>query len=171
MRLSEYAMALREGADPRKDASTDPVAREVTLQLRDHAPPSLLERLAKLDRIGLLNGDVLMSLIAQAPIDPLNLFATIQQANPGEWAFSGIDFGVVRVLARTGAGGVAAAIRIDLMDSSVSTLVLNQANQLTPFQRYEPDPAAGSILGRIQAMCDAAIAAAVRESAQARPAR
>lgn len=164
-------MTLREGADPRKDASTDPVAREVTLQLRDHAPPSLLERLAKLDRIGLLNGDVLMSLIAQAPIDPLNLFATIQQESPGEWAFSGIDFGVVRVLARTGAGGVAAAIRIDLMDSSVSTLVLNQANQLTPFQRYEPDPAAGGILGRIQAMCDAAIAAAVRESAQARPAR
>lgn len=165
-------MTLREGADPRRDASADPVAREVTLQLWDHAPPSLLERLAKLDRIGLLNGDVLMSLVAQAPIDPLNLFAAIQQASPGAWAFSGIDFGVVRVLARTAAGGVAAAIRIDLMDSSVSTLVLNQAGQLTPFHRYEPDPAAGGgILERIQTMCDTAIAASIRESTQARPAR
>jgi len=172
VKLSEYMMTLREGADPRKDASTDPVAREVTFQLRDHAPPTLLERLAKLDRIGLLNGDVLMSLVAQAPIDPLNLFATIQQASPGVWTFSGIDFGVVRVLARTSTGGVAAAIRIDLMDSSVSTLVLNQAGQLTPFHRYEPDPATGvRILERVQVMCDAAIAASVRESTQARLAR
>lgn len=165
-------MTLREGADPRKNASTDPTFREVTLRLRDHAPPSLLERLAKLDRMGLLNGDVLMSLIAQAPIDPLNLFSAIQQTSPDGWAFSGIDFGVVRVLARTSAGGVAAAIRIDLMDSSVSTLVLNQAGQLTPFHRFEPDPAEGDhILLRVQAMCDAAVAAAVRESTPARPAR
>lgn len=164
-------MSLREGADPRKDASTDPVAREVTLLLRDHAPPTLLERLAKLERLGLLNGDVLMSLIAQAPIDPLNLFSTIQQASPGEWVFSGIDFGVVRVLARTNTGSVAAAIRIDLMDSSVSTLVLNRAGQLTPFRRYEPDPVIGGILEQIQAMCDSAIAASVRESMQVRPSR
>ncbi len=167
-------MTLREGADPRNDASTDPVTREVTFMLRDHAPPTLLERLAKLDRIGLLNGDVLMSLIAQAPIDPLNLFATIQQASPGEWAFSGIDFGVVRVLARTVAGGVAAAVRIDLMDSSVNTLVLNQAGQLTPFQRYDPmgdDHKETNILENIQMMCDAAVVASIRESTQTRPAR
>lgn len=167
MKLAEYVMSLREGADPRRDASSDPVAREVVIQLRDHAPPTLLERLAKLDRIGLLNGDVLMSLIAQAPIDPLNLFATIQQSSPGEWVFSGIDFGVVRVLARNAAGNVAAAVRIDLMDSSVSTLVLNQAGQLTPFRRYEPEGT--EILEQVQAMCDAAIAAAARESALARP--
>ena len=164
-------MVLREGADPRKDASTDPVAREVTLQLRDHAPPSLLERLAKLDRMGLLNGDALMSLIAQAPIDPLNLFMTLQQTIPDGWAFSGIDFGVVRVLARNAADNVSAALRIDLMDSSVSTLVLNQAGQLTPFDRYEPDPASGEVLKRIQTMIDMAIVASVRESAQARLAR
>ncbi len=169
MKLAEYVMTLREGADPQKDASTDPTAREVTLLLRDHAPPSLLERLAKLDRMGLLNGDVLMSLIAQAPIDPLNLFTTIQQSSPDGWAFSGIDFGVVRVLARTSAGNVSAAVRIDLMDSSVSTLVLSQAGQLTPFQRYEPS--GDDILERVQAMCDAAIAASVRESMSARPAR
>jgi hypothetical protein len=171
VRLSEYVMTLREGADPRKDASTDPVAREVTLQLRDHAPPSLLERLAKLDRMGLLNGDVLMSLIAQAPIDPLNLFVTLQQTVPDGWVFSGIDFGVVRVLARNAAGNVSAALRVDLMDSSVSTLVLNQAGQLTQFDRYEPDPASGEVLKRIQTMTDVAIVASVRESAQARPAR
>lgn len=169
MRLSEYVMALREGADPRRDASMDPMAREVTLQLRDHAPPSLLERLAKLDRLGLLNGDVLMSLIAQASIDPINLFSTIQQVSPGEWAFSGIDFGVVRVLARNDAGNVAAAVRIDLMDSSVSTLVLNQAGQLTPFARFDPE--GEGILERVQAMCDAAVSAAIRESTQARLAR
>lgn len=166
MTLAEYVMSLREGADPRKDASSDPVTREVVLRLRDHASPTLLERLAKLDRIGLLNGDVLMSLISQAPIDPLNLFSTIQQNSPGEWVFSGIDFGVVRVLARNSAGNVAAAVRIDLMDSSVSTLVLNKSGQLTPFRRYEP--AGSGILAHIQTMCDEAIAAAVRESAQVR---
>lgn len=169
MKLAEFVMSLREGADPRKDASSDPVAREVVLQLRDHAPPTLLERLAKLDRIGLLNGDVLMSLIAQAPIDPLNLFATVHQSSPGEWVFSGIDFGVVRVLARNLSGNVAAAVRIDLMDSSVNTLVLNQAGQLTPFQSYAPE--GSGILECVQAMCDAAIAAAARESATAQSVR
>lgn len=160
-------MTLREGA-PSHDAS-DPVAREVTMVLRDHAPPTLLERLAKLDRMGLLNGDVLMSLVAQAPIDPLNLFATIQQTSPNEWAFSGIDFGVVRVLARNAVGNVSAAVRIDLMDSSVSTMVLGQSGQLTVFDRYEPE--GSGILQRVQAMCDAAVIAAARESQSARPAR
>lgn len=171
MKLSEFMMSLREGADPRKDASSDPVVHEVILQLRDHAPPALLERLAKLDRIGLLNGDVLMSLISQAPIDPLNLFATIQQNSPGAWVFSGIDFGVVRVLARNAAGNVTAAVRIDLMDSGVSTMVLNQAGQLTLFGNHYAPERGEDILQRIQAMCDAAIVASARESAQVQSAR
>lgn len=160
---------LREGADPRKDASTDPVLRELELSLHDHAPPGLLERLAKLDRIGLLSGDVLMSIIAQAPIDPLNLFSLVRQSSPGVWAFSAIDFGVVRVLARDDRKNVSAALRIDLMDSSVTTLVTNQAGQLTQFRRYEPEPESlrgVKILEQVQAMCDEAVQAAARESVQ-----
>lgn len=165
MRLERYVDVLREGDDPRKDASSDPVTRVLELDLRDHAPPGLLERLAKLDRIGLLNGDTLMSIVAQAPIDPLNLFSVIRQASPGEWAFSAIDFGVVRVLARDGRKNVSAAIRIDLMDSSITMLVMNQAGQLTPFRRYEPDSERGiKVLEQVQALCDEAIQAAARES-------
>lgn len=164
MRLERYVEALREGADPRKDASSDPVARVLELDLRDHAPPGLLERLAKLDRIGLLNGDVLMSIVAQAPIDPLNLFSMVRLASPGEWVFSAIDFGVVRVLARDARSNVAAAVRIDLMDSSVTTLVMNQAGQLTPFRRYEPDGV--KVLELVQALCDEAVQAASREASQ-----
>lgn len=168
MRLTQYVDVLREGADPRKDASSDPVARVLELDLHDHAPPGLLERLAKLDRIGLLGGDVLMSIVAQAPIDPLNLFSVVRQASPGDWAFSAIDFGVVRVLARDDRKNVSAAIRIDLMDSSVTTLVTNQVGQLTQFRRYEPDSERGvKVLERVQAMCDEAVQAAARESAQA----
>lgn len=162
MRLEHYVDALREGADPRRDASSDPVVRVLELDLCDHVSPGLLERLAKLDRIGLLNGDVLMSIVAQAPIDPLNLFSTIRQASPGEWVFSAIDFGVVRVLARDARSSVSAAVRIDLMDSSVTTLVMNQARQLTPYRRYEPDGI--KVLERIQALCDEAVQAAAREA-------
>lgn len=160
MKLTEFAEVLREGKDGKFSSSYD-----IELNLTDHPPPQLLKQLAKLQRIGLLNGDALMSIIAQAPIDPLNLFAAIHQMSPGEWAFSAIDFGVVRVLARDANSNVAAAVRIDLMDSSVTTLVVNQAGQLTTFQRYEPDGT--KILEKIQTMCDQAIHAAVRE----RPAR
>lgn len=152
-----------------EDLRTAPYApgRVIELELDDDAPPGLLDRLAKLDRLGLLNGDALMSIVAQAPIDPLNLFATIKDRMPGAWAFSAVDFGVVRVLARDDRGGVSAAVRIDLMDSSVTTMAVNQAGQLTPLQRYEPE---GSlILERIQALCDEAVRAAARELSAARP--
>jgi hypothetical protein len=165
VRLAQYVDALREGADPRKDGSSDPIARVLELDLVDHAPPGLLERLAKLDRIGLLNGDALMSIVAQAPIDPLNLFSAVRKASPGEWVFSAIDFGVVRVLARDSRRNVAAAVRIDLMDSSVTTLVMNHAGQLTTFRRYEPDGV--KVLERVQELCDEAVQAASRESVRA----
>lgn len=159
MKLKQYVDTLR---------TSRAGGHVVELELSDDAPPGLLERLAKLDRLGLLNGDALMSIVAQAPIDPLNLFAALRAASPATWVFSAIDFGAMRILSRDDQGCVSAALRIDLMDSSVTTLAVNGVGQLTPHKRYEPDGKGPAMLDRIQAMCDEAITAAARERSATR---
>jgi hypothetical protein len=148
--------------------SESPVA--VELVLKDGVPPPLLERFAKLQRLGLLNGDVLLSMIAQAPIDPLGVVTHLMAAEPTGWVFSAIDCSIVRVLARNTEQQVSAAMRIDLLDDTVETLVVNKARQLTPFQRFEtlsectqrePGP---WILSRVKQLADEAIVAALREA-------
>lgn len=143
----------------------------IEMSMADAAPPLLLERLAKLARLGLLNGDVIMALVAQAPIDPLGLAGHLVKQNPAGWAFSSIDCSIVRVLVRTADKAVAAAVRVDLLDDGVETLVLNKAGQLTSYRKYETmeqvsKRAPGEwLLEEVQKLCDEATLAAAREAA------
>jgi len=140
----------------------------VEMPLADIVPSQLLMRLAKLQRLNLLSGDVLMSLVMQAPVDPLGLIELLMAQIPG-WVFSSVDCSVLRVLARTEDKAVAAAIRIDLLDDSVETLVINREKQLTSYKKYDTLAACEKrqpgpwILEQVQKLCDEAMQAAARE--------
>lgn len=136
---------------------------KITLTLTESPSPSVLKNLARLGKLGVLNGDALMSLIGQAPIDPINLMSTLMRMTPDGWAFSSVDFSMVRVLSRTSKKEVASALRVDLMGGAIMSLVLNQANQLTIYKTLEVEPREG-MLEQIQALCDEAVVAATREA-------
>lgn len=137
----------------------------VTLTLDEVPTPSVLKNLAKLKKLGICTPEAVMSLIGQAPIDLVNLMGTLMHLQPEGWAFSAVDFSMFRVLARTSKKTVSAAIRVDLMSNTIMALVLNKANQLTPYKTLEVEPKP-DMLEQIQALCDAAVVAAKREGHQ-----
>jgi hypothetical protein len=140
------------------------------LVMTEHPSPSVVKNLAKLQKLGILSGDTIMALIGQAPIDPINLMGTLMQMNPDGWAFSAIDFSMIRVLSRTPAKAVASALRVDLMGGAITSLVLNKANQLTIYKTLDVEPSP-TMLDQIKALCEDAIEAAVREAREARTKR
>jgi hypothetical protein len=157
--LEEFLIAQRdEDAEPNKDVQDV----GVTIEVRETASPRLVSNLTKLQRLGLLNGDALLSIVGQAPLDPLNLAGVIMDRQPAGWTFSAPDCSMFRVLARDEKDAVSAAIRVDLLDNSVDTLVANKARQLTVYKHYEPE--GKSVLEDIQKMCDEAVQAAAREA-------
>lgn len=132
-------------------------------QLTEHPSPGVTKNLAKLQKLGILSADAIMSLVGQAPIDPINLMSTLMNMHPEGWAFSAVDFSMIRVLARTSKKTVSAAIRVDLMGGAITSLVLNKANQLTIYKTLEVEPVDG-MLEQIQSLCDDAVRAAEREA-------
>lgn len=153
----DFLAALDEGA---VFDLPPPLALEMVLT--EHPTPATLRNLAKLKKLGIATPEAIMSLVGQAPIDPVNLMGTLMQLHPDGWAFSAIDFSMVRVLARTPKKAVSAALRVDLMGASISGLALNKAGQLTIFKTLEVEPGPDT-LAAIQALCDETVAAATRE--------
>lgn len=98
-------------AEPRKGA--------VSLKVDGTPPPRLRERLLHLDGLGLPLDEVFMSLVAQAPIDPIGVFGAIRKH--GRWAFQSPDCTVVNVLAQEG-DRVLAAMRLDLLSDDLAFL-------------------------------------------------
>lgn len=90
--------------------------------------PAAFHNLIRLEQLGLLTGDAILSLLAQAPVDPLGLYAALRNVAPEGWVFSALDFCVVRVLDRDDRG-VKASIRIDLLSDDV-TLMRRRDGQL-----------------------------------------
>jgi hypothetical protein len=131
-------------------------------KLTEHPTPGVTKNLAKLQKLGILSADAILAIVGQAPIDPINLMTTLMSMHPEGWAFSAIDFSMVRVLARTPKKAVSAALRVDLMGGAISSLVLNKANQLTIHKTLDVEPRDG-MLEQIQALCDDAVQAAQRE--------
>jgi hypothetical protein len=158
-------MTLDQLADTDTNAVFDlapPITLELTLE--EHPSPSVLTNLAKLQKLNICTAEAIMSLVGQAPIDPINLMATLMQAQPEGWAFSAIDFTMVRVLARTRKKAVSAALRVDLMSTAISGLAINQAGQLTIFKTLEIEPGPDT-LQHIETLCAETVAAAARETA------
>jgi hypothetical protein len=84
-------------------------------------PPKTLENLRKLQRLNMLNGPALLSLIAQAPIDPYNVFMALQSYGP--WALQDLDFTALAVLAKV-KGRPVAVMQVDLISDDVTFAVL-----------------------------------------------
>jgi hypothetical protein len=135
----------------------------IELKVSEHLSPSVIKNLAKLKKLGVCNADAVLSILGQAPVDPINLMGTLMQQQPDGWAFSAIDFSMIRVLARNAKKAVSAALRVDLMSTSISGLALNKAGQLTIFKTLEVEPGPNT-LNDIQTLCDETIAASVRET-------
>lgn len=133
--------------------------------VRERPSPHAFTNLKKLRRLGLLNGDVLLSLIAQAPIDPINLMSVLMKIGSKGWNFSPVDFTMFRVIAKKG-DVVTAAFRVDLMGDTIEALVTNRAGQLTLFKSLKVEPRA-DMLASIEAFAVEAIRAAEREQAPA----
>lgn len=126
-------------------------------------PPSALENLLKLQKLGILNGDTLLSLVGQAPIDPINLMSTLMRVLPEGWAFSSIDFSMMRTLARDAKGGTQAAMHVDLMGNTIKFLARNRAGQLVVYKDYEVTPGPQT-LDEINTLIKQTTEAADRES-------
>ena len=140
-----------------------PLPINLELSLPERPTPSVFKNLTKLHKLGICTPEAIMALVGQAPIDPINLMGTLLQLQPDGWAFSAIDFSMVRILARTAKKTVSAALRVDLMGTSISGLALNKAGQLTIFKTLEVEPGPDT-LNNIQTLCDETIAAAQRET-------
>jgi hypothetical protein len=108
------------------DGADDLEEAHVVLKVRAPMPPRLVENLRTLRRLDLLTDEVVMSLLAQAPIDPLGIYGAMKHM--GAWAFSPHDFTMVQVLAKKGNKPVA-LMRIDLMSDDI-TFVALEKNQL-----------------------------------------
>lgn len=135
----------------------------VELTLTEHPSPKVLANLARLQRLGILNGDAILSTLGQAPIDPINLMQTLMRMHADGWAFSTLDLTMLRVLARTPKNTVAAAMQVDLLGNTITALALNKAGQLTVYKVLEVE-ARDQMFDQIQALCDEAVAAAHRET-------
>lgn len=108
---------------------------DLVLPIKGLVPPATIDNLRRLGRLSLLNTEVLLSLIGQAPIDPFGVYGALQ--GTGVWAFNALDFTAVQVLAKKGAKPVA-MMRIDLMSDDI-TLVALKKGQLVAHTTLEAD--------------------------------
>ncbi len=106
-------------------AAEDLDEADVVLHIKGLVPPSAIENLRRLRRLSLLNEEVLLSLIGQAPIDPFGVYGALQHT--GVWAFQPLDFTAVQVLAKKGPKPVA-LMSIDLMSDDITLVSLKKGH-------------------------------------------
>ena len=111
-------VTLEQLAHDEDAAETDAAELVLEMPLTQPPAPEAFRNLSRFEQLGLLTGDTILSLIAQAPVDPLGLYAALRETAPDGWVFSALDFSVVRILARD-EHGVRASIRIDLLSDDV----------------------------------------------------
>lgn len=165
MRRTKTQLTLDELADPR--VADDELPIEVCgIMLRETPPPKVVENLQKLQKLGVLSGDTLLALVAQAPIDPVNLMGTLMRLMPNGWVFSAIDFSMMHVLARDAHKAVAAALHVDLLaGDKIKFLARNRAGQLVEYKEYVVTPGPDT-WDTVQALMAETVAAAEREAKQ-----
>lgn len=164
MKLDQVAAHLRQGSE---NARQSPARVDVEMHVLEGFPPAFLDHLACLERLGILNGDVIISVVAQAPLDPLGLVRLLKSRSPEGWAFSTLDCSLVRVIGRDAHGRVAAAVRVGLLDNVVETTVAGADGQIVTHQRFDPVAECETrlpglwIVDKVQDLCDVAVKAAL----------
>lgn len=136
----------------------------VQLVLNEEPPPRVQDNLQKLQKLGLLGADVLLSIVGQAPIDPVNLAGTLKRLIPDGWVFSPIDFAIVRAIGRDErSNAIIAVMHVDLMGDTIKFLAMNQADQLTIYKEYQVKPSP-TTWDEVQALIHETVGAAKRET-------
>lgn len=134
------------------------------LRVTEDPPPRALQNLDRMAKLGILNADALLALVAQAPIDPLNLMGTLMRLLPGGWVFSAIDFSMIHVLAKAADKAPLAAMHVDLLAGNViKFLAQNQAKQLVLYKEFLVEPSEDT-WNNIQGLMAETVAAAQREA-------
>ena len=154
----------------------DVEAALVALKAKAPLPPKMVENLRKLKKLELLTDEVIWSLLAQAPIDPLGVYGAMK--GMGVWAFSPVDFTMVQVLAKSGNMPVA-LMRIDLMSDDLVFVALNEQKHLVQCSVIEADFLASklaspnateqSILALIQQHMKGAVDTGLKNAGVAKP--
>ncbi len=144
----------------------------VRLRVKGALPPRVIENLRHLHRLDLLTDEAVLSLIGQAPIDPVGVFGALKGI--GAWAFQGMDFTVVRVLAKDGSLPIA-LMRIDLLSDDIVFVALKN-KQLVEHSRIsseemvakfrEPGATEKGIMAWIEEKANAAVEAGLRAKNQ-----
>lgn len=127
-------------------------------------PPRLREKLQHLESLGLPLDDVVLSLAAQAPIDPFGVFGALRALGP--WAFQSADCTALLVLDREDKV-VKSAMKIDLLSDDIAFMALRgeafetikalSGEQISGWLREE-GVTEGLILKRIETCAQAAVA-------------
>jgi hypothetical protein len=91
------------------------------LPLKGALSPKLLDNMKRLRRLGLLEGEVMLSLLAQAPVDPLGVYGALR--HHGVWAFQAFDCTMVQILAKVKDTPVA-LMRLDLLSDDITFVAL-----------------------------------------------
>jgi hypothetical protein len=107
----------------------------VTIPFNGTLSPRVVDNLRRLRRLDLLNGETVLAVLGQAPIDPIGIFGALKHT--GSWAFNVLDCTVVQVLAKRKAQPVA-LMRIDLLSDDI-TFVALQEGQLVRVSGITPD--------------------------------
>lgn len=154
-------VTLDQVCDP-EAAKDKPPFELIGIVAKEAPPPAALENMLKLRRLGILNGDGLLALVAQAPIDPINLMGTLMRLMPEGWAFSAIDFSMVRVLAGS-KQAVDAAMHVDLLvGDAIKFLARSKEGKLALYKEHRVIPGSDA-WAIVQGLMAETVAAAERE--------
>jgi hypothetical protein len=158
-------ISLDDLADPAEDLEF-PV-RIDNFTIVEPPPEAAIKNLKTMRKLGILNVEGIMALLAAAPIDPINLAGTLMKMIPDGWVFSADDFTLMRVLSRDTKKQVEAALRVDLIGGdAVMTLARDKNGRLVEFRTLmiDPDPGSSNQFDAVQKLCAEAIASAKREA-------
>jgi hypothetical protein len=106
--------------------SDELVAGVLDVPFKGAVAPKVIDNFRRLERLGLLTGEVVLALLGQAPLDPIGVYGALKHT--GVWAFNALDFTVVQVLAKKKDMPVA-VMRIDLLSDDI-VFVAMQKKQL-----------------------------------------
>jgi hypothetical protein len=160
--LVTTSITLEDLVDPEADHEF-PITLD-NLKLNEPPPPKAIENLKTMHKLGILTPEGIFALVAQAPIDPINLAGTLMKMMPTGWVFSAADFTLMHVLSRDDKKMVSAALRVDLIaGDAVMALARDKNGRLVEFRTLQIEPNKNQ-LDAIQQLCAEAIAAARRES-------
>jgi hypothetical protein len=155
-------VALADLAEPEPDLEFPVVIDD--FKISEDPPEAVIKNLKTMHRLGILTPEAILALVGAAPIDPINLVGSLMKMMPDGWAFSAVDFTMMKILSRDDKKQVDAALRVDLIGGeAIMALARDKKGRLVEFRTLQVEPGKDN-LSAVQQLCAEAIAAAKREA-------